>query len=998
MANYDGFMSYSHAADDRLAPALQAALHALGRPWYRLRALRIFRDKTSLAATPGLWPGIEEALRASRWFVLLASPQAAASPWVRREIDWWLSHRDLTSMLVVLTEGQLRWDAGRGDFDWTATDALPASLAGRFAVEPLWVDLRWARGQDKLSLRQSAFRAAVLDLAAPLHGRPKDELDGADVRQYRRNRRTAIAAVALLALLAAAASVAAIQAVQQSRLAASRELAAYALSQVDADPELAMRLSLEALNRAQTPQAEDALRRSLQTSRHLRTVTLDKQPWRLRHTPDGRMLVAVGRDVLLIDGASGGLSMRLRGHDGHVQALAASDDGRMAASGDHLGKVQLWDLASGRSLRTIQTSRHAVDELRFVPNRGLLVSTHGMPPEIKTNASGRPELGDMERVLIWRLDTGERVATLDHGAPVSAMAIDAQHRWLATAGTGRPLKLWSLQGLRLEREFDLGPDAMPVLAFSADGNALLAVDNNLALRRWDLSRGTLTQGPSRLPSVNSTAESSERLAWFDHRAQRVVQVDRSGVRLVDLAGRAPERQVAGVPTNIQHAVFNADDTLLALVAGNGSTFVVDLASGELRHTLRGHADSVNAVEFTPDGQRLFTGGNDDTLRTWDVRLQERDAPVARHKQAVTQVMWHEGAQRLATGGDDGVVHVVDAQGRPLHAIEGPGRVSSLAFSGDGQRLLVGRFDASGAALWDLRSGQQLLALKGLGHAHEVLEGVDFSPDERIVVAFSGERVLRWDAVTGVRLPDLVDPDGAPSPTDAASSQKRACGYSRATGLACMATARHGVSRLWNVTSGQVVGELAGHLESVMHTAMSDDGRWWAAANGEALDIWNLATRTRQVLIPEAGWTMALHFSADGQRVATTGGKAADAARSWDARSGKLVMQSGWHAGTIESARYSPDGRLFLTASADHTVKVWLASTGTHVATFDAHRGMVFDAVFSGDGRHVFTASNDGTVRKLDCRLCIDLPALLKHADLQPPRALLPRERSQYLQD
>ena len=59
-------MSYSHAADDRLAPALQAALHALGRPWYRLRALRIFRDKTSLAATPGLWPGIEEALRASR--------------------------------------------------------------------------------------------------------------------------------------------------------------------------------------------------------------------------------------------------------------------------------------------------------------------------------------------------------------------------------------------------------------------------------------------------------------------------------------------------------------------------------------------------------------------------------------------------------------------------------------------------------------------------------------------------------------------------------------------------------------------------------------------------------------------------------------------------------------------------------------------------------------------------------------------------------------------
>ena len=50
MGRYDGFMSYSHAADGKLAPAMQAALHALGRPWYKLRALSVFRDKTSLAA------------------------------------------------------------------------------------------------------------------------------------------------------------------------------------------------------------------------------------------------------------------------------------------------------------------------------------------------------------------------------------------------------------------------------------------------------------------------------------------------------------------------------------------------------------------------------------------------------------------------------------------------------------------------------------------------------------------------------------------------------------------------------------------------------------------------------------------------------------------------------------------------------------------------------------------------------------------------------------
>jgi hypothetical protein len=49
---YRAFMSYSHAVDDHLAPAIQSALHRFAKPWYRLRAIRVFRDRTSLSATP----------------------------------------------------------------------------------------------------------------------------------------------------------------------------------------------------------------------------------------------------------------------------------------------------------------------------------------------------------------------------------------------------------------------------------------------------------------------------------------------------------------------------------------------------------------------------------------------------------------------------------------------------------------------------------------------------------------------------------------------------------------------------------------------------------------------------------------------------------------------------------------------------------------------------------------------------------------------------------
>jgi len=78
---YDGFISYSHAADGQLAPALQKALQRLAKPWFRRRSLEIFRDETGLSVDPHLWGAIVKALDDSEWFVLLTSPLAAQSEW-----------------------------------------------------------------------------------------------------------------------------------------------------------------------------------------------------------------------------------------------------------------------------------------------------------------------------------------------------------------------------------------------------------------------------------------------------------------------------------------------------------------------------------------------------------------------------------------------------------------------------------------------------------------------------------------------------------------------------------------------------------------------------------------------------------------------------------------------------------------------------------------------------------------------------------------------------
>ena len=134
MTLYDAFISYSHAKDKPIAAALQSAIQKLGKPWYRRRALRLFRDDTSLAATPHLWPMIEQALGQSRHFILLASPEAAASKWVNKEVAFWLERNSIDSLLIGLTGGELVWDDFGRRFPW-ARDRAAAQCAGEAISE-----------------------------------------------------------------------------------------------------------------------------------------------------------------------------------------------------------------------------------------------------------------------------------------------------------------------------------------------------------------------------------------------------------------------------------------------------------------------------------------------------------------------------------------------------------------------------------------------------------------------------------------------------------------------------------------------------------------------------------------------------------------------------------------------------------------------------------------------------------------------------------------------
>ena len=276
---YDAFISYSHAKDKPLAMALQAVVQRLGKPWYRRRALRLFRDDTSLSATPKLWPSIKFALAKSRFLILLASPEAAVSHWVGQEVAYWLDHNGTETLLIALTEGELTWDIASRDFLWSQLTPLPAVLKNRFSTEPRWIDLRGRR--EAGSAKGPDFVDLAADFAAAIHGTAKEDLLSQEVRQQRRALTLAWSAAALLfVLVVAAAGLAAFGFNRAQEAARERDLAETSSREAERQRDIAVNKSKEAAARladAQRSQSRflaDAARQENKTGDHATALAL----------------------------------------------------------------------------------------------------------------------------------------------------------------------------------------------------------------------------------------------------------------------------------------------------------------------------------------------------------------------------------------------------------------------------------------------------------------------------------------------------------------------------------------------------------------------------------------------------------------------------------------------------------------------------------------------------------------------------------------------------
>ncbi|MDP9098832.1 MAG: TIR domain-containing protein [Verrucomicrobiota bacterium] len=949
---YWAFISYSHT-DKEWGDWLHKALETYRVPSRLVgkesrdgtipsRIFPVFRDREELPVSSDLGTNISEALRESRYLIVVCSPRSARSRWVGEEIKAFKSLGLEDRILALIVDGEPNAADGKPGFtpeDECFHEALryrwsESGEATAIPTEPIAADAR--EGKD-------GRNNAKLKLLAGLLGVNYDDLKQRDhERRLRRARRIGIAAFALVVVFAGLA----VWAILAAREAARQKTQTQKLL-VATDSARAQELfergdaatALAFLARAAEQDPDD---RSVAAERLWFALTQRSWPMPLnspmRHTeaissacfsPDGTRVLTAGRDLTahLWKASSGepvGTSLI---HPRPVRRALFSLDGRRVITVCLDGVVRVSNLEGDNFGRPSQLKNPDSINAVAVSAKGTYVATGSVDGAVR----------------FWNVASGQMVGEIKVAENVHTLVFHPSDETQLLGVSGKTAILWKVPEGAAVFQIEHGADINSA-EFDFEGHRILTASNDHIARVSDGATGD----PSGIELMHDAPVVNAKFSWNGQLAATISGTKVWVWELRDHGIRKHELAHEAVITSVQ---FSHDSLVLFTAAADGRVREWNLISGRRVGEAIIEESGIVAMDLDPLRDKLLLGTANGTARVWrpPPRYPASDRLV--HGSPIEAMDLSPDGALLATGTDDGRGYLWDLgrTEKPQSSLPHKAAVLSVVFSPDGSFILTGGADAT-ARIWQTKSGEAVGA--ALPHAATVSQ-VAFRGDGKVFTTATETGVAQlWDMVSRERIGDSMRHEPHISGIE----------FSR-DGKLLVTAGWDGKVRQWNAASAESVGAVFGteHEVTCMRLAPDNNAIATGHRNG-AVNLWSLSGKLLQRMSHKKAIT-SLAFTRTGQYLVT--GSEDYTASVWDVATGRPAGEPIRHEAPVTAVAFDPASDRVATAADDGTVRVWDALTGQPITETLRHEKGVTCLEFSHDGKTLFSASRDRTVRIWD---------------------------------
>ena len=495
----------------------------------------------------------------------------------------------------------------------------------------------------------------------------------------------------------------------------------------------------------------------------------------IAYSPDGRLL-AVGSSIGIwfYDADTGEeLNIIL----GHTQSVSFSSDSRTLVSSSGDKTVRLWDVKTGKPLKTLTGHTSNFKHVSFSPNNHILASIGRYKDEIR----------------LWDVETGKHLKTLTgHKGWVNNVAFSLNGRLIASGGLDGTVRVWDVKtGKNIKTFTAYSPDN---ITFSPNGRLIAMNYYHHSARVWDVKTGknikTFMEHTRRVTSVSFSGNSSFIVSGGDDRIMQVWDIETGkniktftktdllhhgscgviispnncliamvlrddewateiDVELRDVQTGKHIKTLAVQQGFFICACFSGDGRFLASDIDGNKVQVWDIETGKHIKTLVGHTKRITSVTFSGDNRFIASGSLDNTVRIWNVQTEKHIKTLIGHSSGVHSICFSGDNRFIASGSLDNTVRIWNVQtGENIKTLIGhnPSPQQTLcnvnvAFSPNGHLMASGNGDGT-VIVWDIETEKHIKTFTGHNH---VVESISFSPDGQTLASCSSDgTILLWD--------------------------------------------------------------------------------------------------------------------------------------------------------------------------------------------------------------------------------------------------------------